>query len=162
MDAIVVVDRNWAIGCNGGLLFSLPSDMRRFRSLTMGGTVLMGRKTLESFPGGRPLPGRRNIVLSTQELQVEGAEVVHTLRELRSVGEAAERAYVIGGGSVYASLLADCRRVFLTHVNVAAGECDTYFPNLDKLPAWKVERTGEPITENGLTYRFIDYVNVEL
>ena len=133
MDAIVVVDRNWAIGCNGGLLFSLPTDMKRFRSLTMGGTVLMGRKTLDSFPGGRPLPKRRNIVLSTQEIQVEGAEVVHTLKELLAAGEAAEHAFVIGGGSVYAALLSRCRRTYLTKVDAAADEPDTYFPNLDKL-----------------------------
>jgi len=162
MDAIVAVDRNWAIGSNGGMLFSLPTDMKRFRTLTMGGTVLMGRKTLDSFPGGRPLVKRRNIVLSAQKIQVDGAEIVHTLKELRMAGEAAEHAFVIGGGSVYASLLSHCRRAYLTCVDAAAEEPDTYFPNLDKLPGWKVENSSEPVTENGLTYRFVDYVNLEI
>lgn len=159
MDAIVVVDRNWAIGRNGGLLFSLPSDMKRFRALTLGGVVLMGRKTLESFPGGKPLPGRRNIVLTSRGMAVEGAEVVHTLKDLCRAGETAEHAFVIGGGSVYAAALSRCRRVYLTRVDAVAQEPDTYFPNLDKLPGWEVEHAGETITENGLTYRFVDYVN---
>jgi len=162
MDAIVAVDRNWAIGSNGGMLFSLPTDMRRFRSLTLGSTILMGRKTLDSFPDGKPLGKRRNIVLSTQEIHVDGAEIVHTLQELCVAGETAERAFVIGGGSVYAALLSHCKRAFLTIVDAAAEEPDTYFPNLDKLPGWQVECCGEPITENGLTYRFVDYVNLEL
>ena len=77
MDAIVAVDRNWAIGSNGGMLFSLPTDMRRFRSLTLGSTILMGRKTLDSFPDGKPLGKRRNIVLSTQEIHGQRCTQAH-------------------------------------------------------------------------------------
>ena len=165
MNAIVVADRNWAIGRDGGLLFSLPTDMKRFRSLTMGGAVILGRKTLESFPGGRPLPGRKNIVITRQKgLSVEGAAVVSSLAEaLDAAGDTPpDQIWVIGGGSVYTALLSRCKRVYLTKVDAQAEDPDTFFPNLDKLPAWEVEHTSDPITENGVTYQFIDYVNTKL
>lgn len=159
MNAIVVATRNWAIGQENHLLFSLPSDMRRFRALTMGSTVLMGRKTLDSFPGGKPLPKRRNIVLSSQDLIVEGAECVHSFNEMRALAAAEDNVFVIGGGSVYTALLAQCKRVYLTRVELEVKEADTFFPNLDKLPGWVIESVSEPITENEITYRFVDYVN---
>jgi len=162
MNAIVAVDRNWAIGKDGGLLFSLPSDMRRFREMTTGGTVLLGRKTLESFPGGRPLPRRRNLVLTSRALALPGAECFSDLEALlaAAAADAPERVFVIGGGSVYAALLSRCDRAFVTQVDAAAPAPDTFFPNLDALPGWTAERTGEPITENGFTYRFVDYKNL--
>ena len=165
MNAIVAVDANWAIGYEGELLFSLPTDMRRFRSLTMGGTMILGRKTLESFPGGKPLPKRRNIVISRNEsLVVEGAEVVPTPDAALALAENTpdDQIWVIGGGSVYTVLLSRCKRVYLTKTENAAPAADTFFPNLDKLPGWEVESVGDPITENGVTYRFIDYVNTRL
>jgi dihydrofolate reductase len=164
MNAIVVVDRSWAIGKDGKLLFSLPGDMKRFRALTLGGTVLMGRKTLESLPGGRPLPGRRNVVLSSDLAPVEGAEVVHTpAQALAAVAQdPPERVFVIGGGTVYTALLRSCKRAYVTRVDTAADGADTFFPNLEKLRGWEVEKAGEPATENGLTYRFTDYVNTLL
>ena len=165
MNAIVAVDANWAIGYEGDLLFSLPADMRRFRSLTMGGTMILGRKTLESFPGGKPLPKRRNIVISRNEsLVVEGAEVVPTPDAALALAESTpdDQIWVIGGGSVYTVLLSRCKRVYLTKTENAAPAADTFFPNLDKLPGWEVESVGDPITENGVTYRFIDYVNTRL
>lgn len=165
MQAIVVADANWAIGVQGDLLFSLPTDMRRFRSLTLGGTVILGRKTLDSFPGGKPLPKRRNIVITRNEsLTVEGAEVVTTPEQALALVEdtKSDQVWVIGGGSVYAALLAKCKRVCLTKTENAAEAADTFFPNLDKLPGWEVETVSEPVTENGVTYRFIDYVNTRL
>ena len=112
MNAIVVADRSWAIGRDGGLLFSLPTDMKRFRSLTMGGAVILGRKTLESFPGGRPLPGRKNIVITRQkDLLVEGAAVVSSLAEaLDAAGdidrlEAFQHAEQVGVGNELRALL---------------------------------------------------------
>ena len=164
MNAIVAVDRKWAIGRENTLLFSLPTDMKRFRSITTGGTVLMGRKTLESFPGGKPLPNRRNVVLTSHEVEIEGAEVVHTLEDmLRAVeNEDPDHVFVIGGGSLYTALLPQCRRVLLTKVDAVGTGADTWFPNLDKLPAWQVEREEAPIEEKGFTYRFIDYVNTKL
>ena len=103
MNAIVVVDQKWAIGREGGLLFSLPTDMKRFRALTLNGTVILGRKTLDTFPGGRPLPKRRNIVISHQtDLEIEGAELVGSLEEaLKAAGDLEDdHLWVIGGGSV--------------------------------------------------------------
>lgn len=163
MNAIVAVDATWAIGCQGDLLFSLPTDMRRFRSLTMGGTVILGRKTLDSFPGGKPLPKRRNIVITRNpDLTVEGAEIASGPEEALALAQGDENIWVIGGGSVYTALLSRCKRVYLTKVDQAAENADTFFPNLDKLPNWKVEKRSEPVEENGLTYRFIDYVNTAL
>ena len=150
MNAIVVTDKQWAIGRSGDLLFSLPGDMKHFRALTTGGTVIMGRKTLDSFPGGRPLPKRRNIVITREPedaLALAGDE---------------ENVWLIGGGSIYTALLGRCRRACVTRVDAAAENADTFFPNLDALPEWTVERTEAPVTENGLTYRFVDYVNTAL
>lgn len=165
MNAIVVADRSWAIGRDGGLLFSLPTDMKRFRSLTMGGAVILGRKTLESFPGGRPLPKRKNIVITRRkDLQVEGAVVVSSLAEaLDAAGHTPpDQIWVIGGGSVYTALLERCKRVYLTKVDAQAEDPDTFFPNLDKLPGWEVEHESEPVEENGLTFRFVEYINQKI
>lgn len=165
MNAIVVADRSWAIGRDGGLLFSLPTDMKRFRSLTMGGTVILGRKTLESFPGGRPLPKRKNIVITRRkDHQVEGAVVVSSLAEaLDAAGDTPpDQIWVIGGGSVYTALLERCKRVYLTKVDAQAEAPDTFFPNLDKLPGWEVEHESEPLEENGLTFRFVEYINQKI
>ena len=165
MNAIVAVDTNWAIGCQGDLLFSLPTDMRRFRSLTMGGTVILGRKTLDSFPGGKPLPKRRNIVITRNtDFAREGVEVVSSPQAALELAADTEddKLWVIGGGSVYTALLSRCKRVYLTKVDNAAPEADTFFPNLDKLPGWEVERVSEDVEENGCTYRFVDYVNIKL
>ena len=160
MNAIVVADQNWAIGRDNRLLFSLPTDMKRFRSLTLGGTVLMGRRTLDSFPGGRPLPGRQNIVLTRDaSFRREGVTAVTSLAAALDVVPDPEKLWVIGGGSIYTALLGRCKRVYLTKVDAAAEGADTFFPNLDKLPGWEVEHSGEPMTENGLTFRFIEYVN---
>lgn len=165
MNAIVAVDANWAIGRNGDLLFSLPTDMKRFRTLTMGGTVIMGRKTLDSFPGGKALPRRRNIVITrTADFQRENTEVVASPEaavEL-AAGTEDDKLWVIGGGSIYAALLPRCKRVYLTKTDNAAGDADTFFPNLDALPGWEVEHVGETVEENGVTYRFIEYVNTNL
>ena len=159
MNAIVAVDRNWAIGRDNGLLFSLPGDMKRFRTLTAGGTLIMGRKTLDSFPGGRPLPKRRNIVITRDpDFCREGCEIVHRPEEALALAGDGDDVWLIGGGSIYAALLDRCLRACVTQVDTAAPEADVFFPNLDALPAWAVEHTGEPITENGLTYRFVDYI----
>jgi len=165
MNAIVVVDRNWAIGRNGDLLFSLPTDMKRFRSLTLGGTVILGRKTLDSFPGGRPLPKRRNIVITHHtDFDREGAEIAASPKAALDLAAGTEddKLWVIGGGSVYTALLSQCKRVYLTRADAAAEGADTFFPNLDKLPGWEVETVSEPVTENGITYRFVDYINQKL
>ena len=165
MNAIVVVDKNWAIGRDNDLLFSLPTDMKRFRTLTSGGTVLMGRKTLDSFPGGKPLPKRVNIVLTRNpDFTREGAVIVpdYEAALVAAADTEPDKLWVIGGGSVYAALLSRCKRVYLTVVDAIAEGADTYFPNLEELAEWEVESVSEPIEENGLTYRFVDYVNTRL
>lgn len=165
MNAIVVVDQNWAIGREGNLLFSLPTDMKHFRSLTIGGTVILGRKTLDSFPGGRPLSQRRNIVIThSVDFDRAGVEIVpdpQAALEL-AAGTDPDKLWVIGGGSIYTALLSRCKRAYLTKVETAAPDPDTFFPNLDKLPGWEVEHTGEPVTEAGVTYRFVDYINTKV
>lgn len=162
MNAIAVVDRRWAIGRGGGLLFSLPADMRRFRSLTLDGTVIMGRRTLESFPGGRPLPRRRNIVITRNPASLpEGAEAAASPEEAVALAGnlAAENLWLIGGGSVYAALLGQCSRAYLTWVDAQAEAPDAFFPDLDELPGWELEASGEWMEENGLRFRFIQYFN---
>lgn len=165
MNAIVIADQHWAIGHNGGLLFSLPTDMHRFRSLTLDGTVIMGRLTLNSFPEGRPLSQRRNIVItrdaSSLPEDVESASSPEKALALAG-GPDAENLWIIGGGSVYAAMLSRCRRVYLTRVETRVEESDTFFPNLDKLPNWKIESSSELMEENGLKFRFIEYVNTKL
>lgn len=165
MNAIAVVDQRWAIGRGGKLLFSLPADMRRFRSLTLNGTVIMGRRTLESFPGGRPLPQRRNIVITHNPSSLpEGAEAAASPEEAVSLagGPGAEGLWLIGGGSVYAALLDQCSRVYLTQVDAQAEGADAFFPNLDQLPNWEMEASGWWMEENGLRFRFPQYVNTIL
>ena len=165
MNTIVIVDQNWAIGREGGLLFSLPGDMKRFRALTLGGTVILGRKTLDTFPGGRPLPQRRNLVVTRNpEFTREGAEVFPSTQAALDAAaeEDPDKLWVIGGGSVYTALLRKCKRAYVTKVDAEADGADTFFPNLDKLPGWEVESVSEPVEENGLTYRFVDYINRNL
>lgn len=165
MNAIVVADQRWAIGHNGGLLFSLPTDMRRFRTLTTGGTVIMGHLTLNSFPEGKPLPDRRNIVITRQSDSLpEGVEAASSPEKALTLagGTEAENLWIIGGGSIYAALLSRCARVYLTRVETRVQESDTFFPNLDKLPNWEVESAGELMEENGLKFRFIEYINTKL
>ena len=165
MNAIVIVDRNWAIGKDNGLLFSLPTDMKYFRTLTTGGTLLMGRRTLDSFPGGKPLPNRRNIVITRNpDFQRDGVEVVSDPEDCRALISQLpqEKVWVIGGGSVYTALLPQCRRAYVTRVDAAVGDADTFFPNLDKSPDWKLVSESEPITENGFTFRFVEYSNESL
>lgn len=157
MTAIVCVSRNWGIGRDGALLFHISADHRRFRAMTLGKTVLLGHKTLETFPGGRPLKGRRNIVLSRRDLQIDGAEVAHSFDEAAALG--GDDAIVIGGASVYMALLDRCNRVYVTMVD-AAPEADSFFPRLDDNPDWRIEHESEIFEDKGLRFRYIDYVRV--
>ncbi|WP_295765359.1 dihydrofolate reductase [uncultured Oscillibacter sp.] len=162
MNAYIIADQRWAFGRNGGLLFSLPTDLEHFHSLTRGGTVIMGLERLRFYTGGEPLPQRRNIVV-TRDLSAvpEGAEGVSSPEEALALagGPEQEDLWIIGGGSIYATLLSRCSRVYLTRVETRVQESDTFFPNLDKLPNWEVESTGELMEEDDLKFRFIRYVN---
>lgn len=160
MELIVNVTENWGIGNGNQLLVSIHADLRRFRLLTTGKTVVLGRKTLATFPGGRPLKNRRNIILSRDEsLCVEGGEVAHSVEELFSLLDADEQVVVIGGESVYRLLLPYCERarVTKTYVNLPA---DRFFPNLDEMPNWQIESAEEPLEEDGIKFQYIDYVNL--
>ncbi|MBQ7485798.1 MAG: dihydrofolate reductase [Oscillospiraceae bacterium] len=158
MEAIVAVSENWGIGKDGELLFHIRDDLRRFRALTEGRTVLMGRKTLESLPGGRGLPNRRNIVVSRRAgWTAENAEV---FSDLQAAADAAgDDAVVIGGGSIYRALLPLCRRVRATKV-FAAPPADTFFPNLDEDPAWHAVWQSEVMEENGVSFQYVDYERI--
>lgn len=161
MNAIAAVSAAWGIGRDGDLLFHISGDLRRFRALTGGGTVIMGRKTLDSFPGGRPLPKRRNIVLTRNPAFArEGAEAAHSLEEVLSLveGEDPETVWVCGGGEIYRMLLPFCRVCRITRVQ-AAPPCDTFFPDLDRLDQWRRLEAGELLSEGGLDYQFVDYEN---
>ena len=148
MNIIVAVDKNWAIGNDNKLLVSIPQDMKFFRETTTGKVVVMGRKTLESFPGGQPLKKRTNIVLTRDKnYQVKDAIVVHTvdelLQELKKYDE--EEIYVIGGESIYRQMLPYCRVAHVTKINHAY-EADTYFPNLDEKDEWVVTGVSDEQT----------------
>jgi dihydrofolate reductase len=150
---VVAYARNGVIGRDGGLPWSLPGDMKHFREVTGGGTVLMGRKTYMSIPEKfRPLPGRRNVVLSASGASAPGAEV---FSGLESALVAAPDAFVIGGGTVYDELLPLADAVWATEID-ADVEGDTYFPSLDP-EAWVAVSASEPVTENDFTYRFVRY-----
>ena len=156
MVAIVAVDARWGIGRDNGLLFHISDDLKRFRALTEGKTVLMGRKTLQSLPGGRGLPRRRNVVLTgDKDFQAENTEIVHSAAEAAWV--AGEDAWVIGGESVYRAFLPLCSRVYVTRI-AADGGADTFFPDLSVDPQWRLDRRGEDMTENDLTFRYEEYV----
>ncbi len=159
MTAIVCVSKNWGIGKNNDLLFHISSDLKRFRSLTLGQNIIMGRKTLESFPNGNPLPKRNNIVLSTTMEERKGVTVVRS--EDEAMEYMTEDAYLCGGEQVYRLLLPYCSRALVTMVDEEP-ESEHFFPNLDELPNWKIESISEEMEEDGHRFRFIDYVNQPL
>ena len=161
MNLIVNVGPDWGIGRDGALLTPISADLKRFRQLTSGKTVILGRKTLATFPGGRPLKNRRNLILSRDpSFQVEGAEVVHSVEELfQAVAETPdEELWVIGGAAVYELLLPWCTAAEVTK-NDAPDKADTFFPDLDRLPGWTLVETGPELVENGVSFRYLRYEN---
>lgn len=163
MNAIAAVSLDWGIGKDNDLLFHIGEDMKRFRALTTGGTVIMGRKTLDSMPGGKPLPRRRNIVLTRQaDFAREGVEVARSQEEVLrlTAGEDPEKVWVIGGGEIYRQLLPYCRLCWLTRV-YARPESAVFFPDLDTLPQWQVLRSGAIVSDGTWDYQFIEYINRE-
>ena len=160
MNIIVAVDKNWGIGKDNKLLVSIPSDMKFFREETMNKVVVMGRKTLESFPNGLPLKRRTNIVLTKdRNYKVKDAILVHSVEELMEELKKydSEDIYVIGGDSIYRQLLPYCDVAHVTKIDYAY-EADSYFPNLDEMSDWTVERTSEELTYFDLEYMFVKYV----
>lgn len=160
MHVIVAADKNWAIGRNNELLVRIPNDMKYFRQLTEGNVVVMGRKTLESFPGGKPLPNRVNIVMTSQEnYDGKGAIVIHNERELREeLKKYKEEIYIIGGESIYRQMLPYCEDAYVTKLEYAY-EADTWMPDLDKEQGWALVKKGEEQTCFDLIYYFTIYRN---
>lgn len=162
MELIVNVTENWGIGLENRLLVSISADLRRFRQLTEGKTVILGRRTLETFPGGRPLKNRRNILLTANpDFRAEGAEIVHSEQELFAVLRTLprEELCVIGGASVYRLLLDYCDAARVTKTGLVC-KADAFFPNLDAAENWRIAAQSEMQEENGLRFRYIDYVNL--
>ncbi len=159
MNVIVAVDKNWAIGNKNDLLVRIPADQRFFRQETTGKVIIMGRKTLESFPQCKPLPNRRNIVISRKaDYKVDGAEMVGSIEEaLELVKDCkTEDVFVVGGDSIYHQMLPYCDVAHITKIDYAY-EADTYFPNLDEMPEWKITDQSEEQTYYDLEYCFIKY-----
>lgn len=162
MELIVAVDAQWGIGRNGELLFHISEDMKHFRSITTGKAVVMGRKTLESLPGGKPLPNRENYVLSTNRfLQISGATVCHTMEEcLQAVAPyAGDAALVIGGQDIYRRFLDYCSIAHITRVDRTVAGADCFFPNLDVRPSWSLREESAVKRQDDLCYRFCTYQN---
>lgn len=159
MNLIVNVDRNWAIGYRGKLLVSIPEDMKFFRSETTGKVVVLGRKTLDTFPGGQPLKNRTNIILTRNpNYQVKGAIICHSveevLEELKKYNS--EDVYIIGGDSIYKEFLPYCDVAHVTRTDHVY-DADAWFPNLEEDPAWVLTGESEEKTYFDLEFRFCRY-----
>lgn len=159
MKAILSADRNWGIGNGNKLLVRIPSDMKFFRQTTTGKVVVMGRKTLESFPGGQPLANRINIVLTgNKDYTAKGAVIVHSREELLEMLKQydTEDVYIIGGESVYRMMLPYCDTVLVTKID-RTFQADTFFPNLDDMEEWEMTEEGEEQTCFDLEFCFTKY-----
>jgi dihydrofolate reductase len=161
MKAILHADREWGIGKNNSLMFSIPADMKFFRETTTGNVVVMGANTLKSFPNAKPLKNRVNIVLSRSMEKRDDCIVVRGLEELFSVLKeySEKQVYVIGGACIYKLLLPYCDEVIVTKVD-AVGGADTFFENLDNNKNFVVSNETAPIDTNGYTIKFVTYKNL--
>lgn len=159
MNLIVAVDEQWGIGKDGDLLRRISTDMKHFRAITSGNVLVLGRKTLESFPNKKPLPNRDHVVLTNNlEYQAEGITLCHNIDELPRMLEAFEdkEVFVAGGGSIYEQLLPLCEKAYITKI-YDSFPADTYFPNLDELPEWEIVDEGEVLEDNGVKFSFVLY-----
>ena len=165
MKLIVAVDKKWGIGKQNDLLFSIPEDMKHFRTVTAGKVVVMGKNTLLSFPGGRPLKNRiMNIVLSDVELPSQaGLTVCYSIDELFSeiAKYNTDDVYIVGGGMMYRQFCDYCSEAEITKVD-ADGGATVFFPDLDEKESWECVSVGEPIETNGYTVRFCTYKNNDI
>lgn len=159
MNLIVAVDENWAIGNKNELLVRIPNDHKYFREVTTGKVVVLGRKTLETFPQGLPLKNRTNIILShNPEYKVKDAIVVHSIEELQEElkNYPTEDVYIIGGASVYREMLPYCDVAHVTKIEHAY-QADAYFPNLDESSEWEITADSEEQTYFDIAYTFLKY-----
>lgn len=159
MIAVVAADKNWAIGYKGDLLVRIPNDMKMFRKLTTGNVIVMGRKTLESFPNGQPLPNRVNIVMTKNpDYTAKGCVIVHSeeelMEELKKYPD--KEIFLIGGSSIYEQFLPLCEEAYVTRIDFAY-QADCHFPNLDEMEEWEMYEEGEEETFFSIEYYFNKY-----
>ena len=162
MKLIAAVSENWGIGLEGKLLYSIPADMAYFKDMTMGSTVVMGRRTLESLPGKKPLPGRENYVLSSRgDYEAEGFTTLRNEDEVIALCKrpGSGEVFVIGGAQVYSLMLPYCDEAYITKIEDLR-EADKFFPNLDELPGWELAEASEVMEHEGLRFTFNTYKRV--
>lgn len=162
MIAIVAVDRNFAIGNKGGMLFHLPEDLKYFARMTKGKVLVIGRATLASFPGGRPLPGRPHIILSRNPgFAVPGHTVIHSPHQLAEAiaPYAPDQVCLAGGGQLYDLLIDCCEAAYVTRVQARAEQADSWFPDLGARPGWRLAEESLPVEDNGFRYTHCRYEN---
>ena len=156
MELIVAVYEDWGIGRGGTQPIALAADRKFFRETTKGCMVIAGRRTVEDFPGRKPLPGRENVLLTRQGGDSPGFTLCESVGKVLELAKRAPRAMVIGGGSVYRQLLPRCNKAYVTKLKTRV-ECDTWFPDLDKSPDWKLAKILGSGEENGIAYTFCLY-----
>lgn len=157
MDAIVAVYDDWGIGCGGTQPIALSADRKFFRETTREAMVIVGRRTIDDFPGKKPLPGRVNVALTRSNDDIPGFTVCHSPEEAAELARTAEKAMVIGGGTVYRQMLSFCDRAYVTKVHVTP-ESDTFFPNLDEDAEWELSEVLQSGEENGISYEMCLYI----
>ena len=160
MELIVAVYDDWGIGKNGTQPVALSADRKFFREMTKGVMVIVGRRTIDDFPGKKPLPGRVNVALTRQGGEIPGFTVCKSPEEAAALADDGARAMVIGGGSIYRQMLPMCDTAYVTKVHTTP-ESDTYFPNLDEDPAWVMEQVLQSGEENGIRYEMCLYKRVK-
>ena len=156
MDLIVAVYDDWGIGKDGTQPIALSTDRKFFREMTRGAMVIVGRRTIEDFPGKKPLPGRVNVALTRSNVEIPGFTVCHSPEEAAELAKTAEKAMVIGGGSIYRQMLPFCDRAIITKVHVTP-ESDTYFPNLDEASDWELAQILQSGEEDGIAFEMCIY-----
>jgi len=156
MELIVAVYDDWGIGRDGTQPVALRADRKFFREMTRGAMVIVGRRTIADFPGQKPLPGRVNVALTRGDMQIPGFTVCHSPEEAVKLAQTAEKAMVIGGGSIYRQMLPFCDRAIITKVHVTPAS-DTFFPNLDTDPDWELAEVVESGVEDEIAYEMCVY-----
>ena len=160
MELIVAVYDDWGIGCCGTQPIALSADRKFFRQETKGAMVIVGRKTIDDFPGKQALPGRINVAISRNVAEIPGFTVVKSVEEAAEFAKkSGQRAMVIGGGSIYKQMMPYCDKAIITKVHTTV-DCDTYFPNLDEDPAWELKEIVLSGEENGIAYEMCIYERV--
>lgn len=163
MILIFAVDNNWNIGLNGGMLTEIREDLKRFKSITEGNIVIMGRRTLEAIPGQNPLPGRVNVLVTrSTEYRDKGFHIIDDLNNLYSLLKELNpdnkmEVFVTGGGNVVSQLMPYCNKAYITKILRSFPNADTSIPNLDKEDDWKIVKESKIYKENDLLYKYVDY-----